>query len=95
MMEDVLWLVFTDLTWQDLIVSVGQVVFVFALWPMLRSSTKPPLLTSILHGLILSSFGVVFASLGLWFSTVAVTVGSGMWFYLGWQKFGQNDGPSE
>ena len=78
---------FTDLLWQDAVLTVGQIFFVFALIPMIRATQKPPLITSITHGLILASFGVVFASLSLWFSTIAVFLASLMWLYLSWQRF--------
>ena len=80
---------FTDLLWQDVVLTAGQIFFVFALIPMLRSAQKPPLITAVAHGLILASFGVVFASLSLWFSTVAVLLASLMWLYLSWQRFRQ------
>lgn len=77
----------SDLVWQDAVLGVGQLVFVLALYPMLRGKDKPPLLTCLIHGIVLASFGVAFTSLALWFSAISVFIVSGLWFYIGWQKY--------
>lgn len=86
-MADILAGLLTEVVWQDVVVTVGQVVFVFALLPMVRAHHKPPISTSVVHGLVLASFGVAFASLALWFSAVTVFMVSGLWFYIGWQQY--------
>ena len=78
---------FSDMLWQDVVLAVGQIVFIFALLPMVRAKQKPPLFSCLIHGLVLGSFGIVFASLALWFSALAVFAVSGMWFYIGWQRY--------
>ncbi len=77
----------SDLVWQDAVLAVGQLIFIFALFPMLRGTEKPPLATCVIHGLVLASFGVAFVSLTLWFSAASVFVVSGLWFFVGWQKY--------
>ena len=81
------WL--SGMIWEDVVLTVGQLFFVVALWPMVFSPEKPPLATALAHGVILGSFAVAFISLELWLSAFSVTLVSAMWFYLGWQRWQQ------
>ena len=73
------------MTWQDVVLAVGQVVFAAALIPMLRAKRKPPLKTSIPTGLFLIAFAVVYASLHLTFAMVMASIAGCLWLTLACQ----------
>lgn len=74
------------MSWQDLVLGAGTLVFIVALVPSIRHDHhKPHLATSILTGLVLAVFSLTFASLSLWFASATDAVSAAMWFILGWQ----------
>ena len=75
----------SELIWQDVVLSVGQLVFAVALVPAIRAKEKPPLITSVMSGLVLATFAVAFATLGLWFSAATVAVVSVLWLVVAYQ----------
>lgn len=75
--------------WQDLVFTVGQIIFVFALIPTIRGKSKPALSSSIITGSILLIFALTYLSLGLWFSTIASIATSASWWILAFQKYQQ------
>lgn len=76
-----------DMSWQDWIIGIGQVLFLLALVPSLKSSAKPALGTSTLTASILIFFALTYASLGLWFGTVMSTLLSLGWWILALQRY--------
>jgi hypothetical protein len=78
-----------NMSWQDIILSVGNLLLGIALIPSIISSHKPALLTSLLQGCILLTFGIVYASLGLWVSVGAISLSVVLWFVLVVQKYRQ------
>lgn len=63
-------------TWQDWVISIGQLSFFFALLPSVFSSQKPHWASSLLTGLILLVFSFTFWSLQLtWGAITAGLVG--------------------
>lgn len=68
-------------SWQDLVFTVGAIVFFASLLPTALGSAKPPVLTSLPTGVLLLLFSVTYASLGLTVSAV-VTVPSGLLWLL-------------
>lgn len=73
--------------WQDIVLSIGQWIFVLALLPSVFGKDKPALASSLLTGGVLSVFGFVYATLGLWSAVVATSAVAGTWFILAWQKY--------
>ncbi len=78
---------YEDLVWQDIVLTIGQFFFVFALIPMVVGNEKPPLSTSLVNGSVLSTFGFTFWSLELLFSAISVFTVSFVWFILAWQRY--------
>ena len=78
------------MSWQDIVLSIGSWIFVIALIPAIRSREKPPLSTSLLTGTILAVFAVVYFTLELWSSVIAVSATSTAWFTLAVQKIWYN-----
>ncbi len=74
------------MSWQDVVLATGGFVLATALLPALRAEEKPPLHTSIVTGLVLGTFTVTLATLGLWLATIPTAAQSLGWLYLGWQR---------
>ena len=77
----------SSMHWQDIVLSVGQYIFVIALLPSVFGKDKPALSSSLLTGTVLGVFTVVYATLGLWSSTIASTLVTATWFLLAWQQY--------
>ncbi len=75
--------------WQDVVLSVGAVMFGVLLLPAIRAKDKPPILTSAGTSLVLFTWVVVFASLELWFSAAVQAVVAIEWGIIACQKIRQ------
>ena len=75
-------LLLTDGSWQDVMLSAGNIFFCFTLIPMLRQPERPPLLTCIPSGLALLAGGFVFATLHLWLTALTQTITGLQWLAL-------------
>ncbi len=75
--------------WQDIVIAVGQWLFVLALLPSIFSKDKPALLTSVMTGMILSAFSIAYWTIGLEISSFSTAVVSIEWFILAYQKYKQ------
>lgn len=73
--------------WQDLILTIGSIIFTLALIPSVMSKDKPALSSSLLTGAVLLVFAGVYASLALWFSMVTTVITGLVWLLLAYQKF--------
>jgi len=72
--------------WQDIVFSVGSLIFVFALIPTLRSKEKPAFTTSFITALVLSIFALTYITLSLWGSAFFQGCTAACWFLLAFQK---------
>lgn len=58
-------------SWQDVVLSIGSILFTIALLPTLRDKKASlPVTTSLLTASVLSSYLIVYISLGLWFAAI-------------------------
>ena len=73
------------MTWQDIVIAVGQLLFVLALIPSLVTVLKPPRLTCALTGTVLLLFSGTFLSLGLWYSAATAFACGTCWLVLFFQ----------
>jgi hypothetical protein len=71
-----------DGTWQDVMLSAGNIFFCITFIPMLRQPERPPLLTCIPTGLALVAGGFVFATLHLWLTALTQTIAGLQWLAL-------------
>jgi hypothetical protein len=73
---------------QDLIFSVGSLIFIAALSPMLKMpwNQKPAVYSALLTGTVLTVFGVTYATLDLKFASITTFITASIWFTLAWQK---------
>ena len=75
------------MSWQDIVLSVAQVIFAGALLPSVFGKDKPALTTSLVTGLLLIVIVFTFYTLELWFSAGSTAFLSAVWFVLALQKF--------
>ena len=75
------------MTWQDIVLSVAQVIFAGALLPSVFGKDKPALTTSLVTGSLLIVLVFTFYTLELWFSAGSTAFLSAVWFVLALQKF--------
>ncbi len=74
------------MVWQDVVISIGQWIFVVALLPSVFGKDKPALSTSLITGAVLAAFAVTFATLLFWNSAISAAILSLTWFVLAVQK---------
>jgi hypothetical protein len=79
------------MSWQDIVVGIGQALFAIALIPALRSLHKPPRSTCILTGTILLIFSATFATLDLKWGSATAAVCGALWLVLWWQQRKKGD----
>lgn len=77
------------MVWQDIIFTVGGMVFTVALIPSILGKNKPAFFTSIVTAATLTVFSFAYFSLGLMFSSAAVATTSIAWYILAAQKLFQ------
>ena len=75
------------MAWQDIVLSVGQWVFIIALLPSVFGKDKPAFSSSVITGGVLGVFALTFATLSLWVSAFSTTLVSITWFVLAVQKY--------
>ena len=74
------------LTWQDIVLMAGGFGFSLALIPAVRHKEKPPVSTSLTTFLILVTFSIAYATLGLWLAFLSGVFTCTMWLVLLIQK---------
>lgn len=72
--------------WQDIVISVCQLLFVVALWPSLRSHHKPAASSSIMNVILVSIITGCLLSLQLWFAGFTASLVAITWAILAVQK---------
>lgn len=75
--------------WQDFVLSAGSLIFTAALVPSLLSKHKPALSTSLMTGVVLAIFVVVYTTLSLWFTAFSTSLNCLAWLALAVQKYFQ------
>ena len=72
---------------QDLIISIGQIIFIVALLPTIFNKDKPPIKTSIPTGIILIVFAINFYTIELYYATMTSGINGIEWLILTYQKY--------
>jgi len=70
------------MSWQDIGLTVGGLLFTLALIPTLIGAMKPPIVTALMTGTLLCFFGVIYLSLGLEFAAVSIMVNGTVWLII-------------
>lgn len=76
--------------WQDWIFTVGQLIFIIALIPSIRSKDKPAFTSSLITAVILIGFAATYTSLELWGSAIFAFLNASAWGILAIQKYLSN-----
>ena len=72
--------------WQDWVFTIGNWVFILALLPSVWSKSKPALLTSLSTCVVLLTFALAFATMGLFLTALSTVVSSLVWGILFFQQ---------
>ena len=78
-----------ELSWQDAVLTVGNIIFFLALIPSIVSKDKPSKWTSLSTALALTAFSFTYFTLNLTYSTIAMAATSLAWWVLYFQKIHQ------
>lgn len=73
--------------WQDLIFTIGQLIFIVSLLPSILSKDKPAFATSIITATVLYIFALVDITLSLYLTSIAVAATGVGWSILAYQKY--------
>ncbi|RJQ32355.1 NUDIX hydrolase [Candidatus Parcubacteria bacterium] len=75
------------MSWQDVLLSIGQFVFAAALLPSVFGKDKPALFTSLTTGIVLGVFAFTYLTLQLWSASIFAAVVGVLWLILAFQKY--------
>lgn len=75
-----------EFSWQDVVLTIGNIVFFIALIPSIMSANKPSKWTSLMTASALTAFGITYFSLSLTYATIAVSLSAIGWWVLYFQK---------
>lgn len=70
------------MSWQDILFTGGNIVFIIALLPTVFDKQKPAVSTSAVTASVLIAFTIAYASLGFWSSAAMAGALSLLWFIL-------------
>jgi hypothetical protein len=73
--------------WQEVVLTIGQVIFLIALVPSILSKDKPALQTSILTSTVAFSIAVVYVTLDIRFAAFSAALNGTLWLVLAVQKW--------
>ncbi len=72
--------------WQDIVISIAQVCFIFAMLPSILSKDKPALATSVMNVVLVSIIATSLLTLHLWLSGLTAIGIATTWAILAAQK---------
>ena len=75
------------MSWQDVVLTICQIFFIFSLFPSIFSKDKPPVSTSAINALCLYIVSFVDFTLNLWGAGFATLVVGILWTILAIQKY--------
>ena len=74
------------MTWQDVVIGIGQFVFTLALLPSIVSDDKPAKLTCLITAAMLVFFSFTYATLDMWLSSGSCALCGFCWCILLFQE---------
>lgn len=72
--------------WQDLVFTLGSIVLLIAVIPMIMAKDKPPLSASVPAALILWVFAFTYFTLHFILTPIIEVIQGSLWAVLVWQK---------
>lgn len=76
--------------WQEIILTIGQLVFIVALFPSIFSKDKPEIWTSILTGVVALSIAITYMTMSIPLAAASAFLNFVAWSILAIQKYKQN-----
>lgn len=73
--------------WQDVVLTIGQIIFIVALFPSILSKDKPALQTSILTSVVSFSIAIVYVTLSIKLAAISAGINGLLWLILAVQKY--------
>ena len=70
------------MSWQDVILTAGTVIFLLALIPTMVGSTKPARATSAMTGTVLLVFAATYLTLDLYFTAAMTAITGAAWLLI-------------
>ncbi|HLL78825.1 MAG TPA: hypothetical protein VKT25_04960 [Ktedonobacteraceae bacterium] len=81
--------------WQDVVLTIGQIIFIVALFPSVLSKDKPALQTSTLTSAVAFSIAAVYVTLSIPFAAISAALNGALWLVLAIQKWRSRKGAKE
>ena len=69
--------------WQDIVFSLGSIVFGIALIPAIVEKQYPPISTCIMTSIMIIMYSLADITLDLWFSAIAGIISATIWIMMG------------
>ena len=76
--------------WQDLVFSLGSIVFTIALIPAILEKRSPPASTCVLTGAMVGVYAATDLTLELWFSAITSAISALLWIWMGIKQIDKN-----
>jgi hypothetical protein len=76
--------------WQEIVLTIGQLVFIIALLPSILSKDKPEIWTSILTGTVALSIAITYITMSIPIAAISAFLNFVAWSILAIQKYKQN-----
>jgi hypothetical protein len=73
--------------WQDIVIAVAQISFVFAMLPSIVSKDKPAFATSVMNVFLVCAISFSLLTLHLWLSAITAITIAVTWGVLAFQKY--------
>ena len=73
--------------WQDVVLTIGQLILIVALFPSILSKDKPALQTSMITAAVALSIAVVYVTLSIPFAAISAALNGAFWCVLAVQKW--------
>lgn len=75
------------MSWQDIVLSIGQVIFIISLLPSILSKDKPAFVTSLVTAIVLFIFALIDLTISLYATSLTVAATAVGWTILAYQKY--------
>jgi len=73
--------------WQDIVLTIGQIIFIIALFPSILSTDKPAVQTSVVTAAVALSIAAVYVTLSIPFAAISAALNGALWLVLAVQKW--------
>jgi len=77
--------------WQDIVFSLGSIVFTIALIPAILERRYPPASTCVLTGVMVGVYAATDLTLELWFSAITSAISALLWIWMGVKQIGRHN----